>query len=1066
MMLAYVSEFRKRSLFLFIAVITASNILVAQNLVFDRVNTQNLTNPFVSSLFQDEKGYLWVGTIGGLNKYNGYGFTRYRYLQDDSTSLSNPAITSFYQNDINFVYVGTRNGLNIYNYNTDKFQRIFYDQNSENASLKNNINCITAINKKLVLGTADGILILQDSSLLTVTHKNSKLLQGWNVNCMCVDRNSNLWIGAKKTVDGEMVNEVFHYSFASRRLVLIEVENATEHRGISEDYLGNIWVAADNGLICVQPGSSKTTFYPAPNGFYSNVSYTHTKDNFIWQCYWSFGITSFDIDKKEYQYYSNIPDQPKSLMSNKCWALLKDANEILWIGTDVGLQKVTNKRPGMDIVRKNVKDEKNSFRGNIINSVYASRIKNHVVYAGIDGEGFSIFNKLTRNAENFGPTAENKNPERFVNQFIEDHAGNIFILGQNHFQKMSFNSAGKSFVKTYFNFQEHYCATGIMDPIDTNRIWIGGKAEIFYYDRSNEKFKFFTKPRGIEGVFYCSFIIQDQLYFGFRNGLLQIDLKDQSIKKIDLPNVGNISCAIVTGDGKVLLGSQFLGIIMYSPISNKFGIMLNKNNEYFSEPSSMIQYKNNIWLTGNGGLTSYNKSNGEITEITTEDGLPSNVVHKLDQLDGYFYVASHEGLGIMNPDFQVSHFISPKLDVTKFQVLSDNATFSNIKNGDVITLSENQNTFKINFTVLDFNLPEKNRFKFRLLPLEKEWRSPVGENYLIFNSLAPGKYRFELLGANADQIWSMEPFVINIHIVPPFYKSKWFYPLLVIILLAIFLMIIYLRFKANTKKQILLEKIIKERTSEIQQQRAELMDSIIYAKRIQKAIFVGAEELHENLNNSFIYNKAKDKVSGDFYWIGRCKDMMVVFVGDCTGHGVPGAMLSIVGTSLLNQIIHEEFVWMPGEILTRLNYLFYRQLSLDLENIRDGMDAAVITVNLVNHSVYYSGAKLDAVCVKNNVLTDLKSHRVSIGEYKDSEFKTQTLEQDEQRTFYLFSDGMKDQHGGPDGKKLSMKRLREILIQASGLPMNEQKQFIYNTVNSWKAGYPQTDDMMLVSFKV
>jgi serine phosphatase RsbU (regulator of sigma subunit) len=177
-------------------------------------------------------------------------------------------------------------------------------------------------------------------------------------------------------------------------------------------------------------------------------------------------------------------------------------------------------------------------------------------------------------------------------------------------------------------------------------------------------------------------------------------------------------------------------------------------------------------------------------------------------------------------------------------------------------------------------------------------------------------------------------------------------------------------------------------------------------------------------------------------------------------------MLSIVGTSLLNQIIHEEFVWMPGEILTRLNYLFYRQLSLDMENIRDGMDAAVITVNLVNHSVYYSGAKLDAVCVKNNVLTDLKSHRVSIGEYKDSEFKTQTLAQDEQRTFYLFSDGMKDQHGGPDGKKLSMKRLREILIQASGLPMNEQKQFIYNTVNSWKAGYPQTDDMMLVSFKV
>src|SRR5439155_14694441 len=131
------------------------------------------------------------------------------------------------------------------------------------------------------------------------------------------------------------------------------------------------------------------------------------------------------------------------------------------------------------------------------------------------------------------------------------------------------------------------------------------------------------------------------------------------------------------------------------------------------------------------------------------------------------------------------------------------------------------------------------------------------------------------------------------------------------------------------------------------------LDSISYAERIQKAIFVGENVLSSSLSESFIFYKPKDKVSGDFYWIGKYKDLLIVFAGDCTGHGVPGAMLSIVGTSLLNKIVHEENIYLPGEILTRLNYLFYNQLNLKSDNIRDGMDASVITVNLANNLAYF-----------------------------------------------------------------------------------------------------------------
>ncbi|MBK9285146.1 MAG: SpoIIE family protein phosphatase [Sphingobacteriaceae bacterium] len=1046
---------------------SSSQTLISQTQIIDKVNTKNLSNPFVSALFQDSKGYLWVGTIGGLNKYNGYGFTRYRYLINDSSSLSNPAITSFYQNEPNHVFIGTRNGLNIYNYDSDQFKRIYFNEKEENAGLKNNINCLTAVSKTVVAGTGDGILLFDETKnqLQTISHRNSKLLEGWHITCMCVDRLGNLWIGARIRKSSGLIYQVFRYNFSSRRLHEIDIENKTHHCGISEDYLGNIWVANDNGLTCINPGTNNSTFYLAPNGFYSNVSYTHTKDNYIWQCYWSYGITSFDIDKKEFQTYSHSPDLPNSLMSNKCWALLRDDNDILWIGSDVGLQKITNKRPNIDIIQKDPQNFKQSLMGNMLTAVLPSRKQNQTVFVGVDGEGFSIYNKKTRKAINFGPNAEYKNIERFVNQFIEDKNGDVYVLGQNNFQKLVFkNESVKE--KYYYGLQEHYCASGMQDPIDSNRIWIGGKNEIFYFDKQSQKINVVDGLNNIDGVFYSTFFCSGNLYFGFKNGLIKLNPTTLETKRIDLPNTGNISCAVVSDNNEVVLGSQFLGLIKFSTGNNKYEILYNKNNEYFSEPSSILLYKGSLWFTGNGGLTRYNLDTKEITEVNTDDGLPSNVVHKIDLLDGYMYLASHNGLSIMNPDFQVSHFISPKVDVTKFEVLSDNLTFNNIQSNDELVLNERQNTFRINFTVLDFNLPEKNRFKFRLLPIENEWRSPVGENYLIFNSLPPGQYRFELLGANADQIWCMEPFVININIVPPFYKTKWFFPVLLITLLVVFVLFVFLRFRSNAKKRDMLEKIIKERTKEIQEQKAELLDSIIYAKRIQKAIFVGANELNESIPESFIYTKPKDKVSGDFYWIGKCKNHLIVFAGDCTGHGVPGALLSVVGTSLLNQIVHEEMLWNPGEILTRLNNIFYRQLSLDVENVRDGMDCSVISIEMKSKKVYYAGAKLDAIMITPNELVDLRSQRISIGENIDTVFTAQTLLKESACSFYLFSDGIRDQHGGPDNKKLSMKRFRDILLQASKLPMAEQKQYIYNTINSWKASMPQTDDMILIGLKI
>ncbi|MBL7918701.1 MAG: SpoIIE family protein phosphatase [Bacteroidia bacterium] len=1043
---------------------------VAQNVVFDKVKSKGLTNALISCIFQDQKGYLWVGTTAGLNRYDGYSFINYRSDKNDTTTIGYPTVSAILQYDANQIMIGTRYGLNLFNYNTNSFKRVKIDTACKNYPKRYNIQCIKENNLgQKIVGTSDGVFRYNASKNIIEPFFNGKqnLFEGYVVQSMCYDRVGNLWAGVKKLENDHPVTAVFKYSESAKKIEEVKILQGinSEYIGISEDYLGNIWVAVDDGLVSINPASYSQNYYKAPEGFYSNISYYHTKDNLIWQCYWSFGLTSFDIDKKEFKVYKVDPENSKSLMSNKCWSICKDDNDILWVGTDVGLQKLTSSRPSVEVVKRNSQNTENSFLSNRVSAVLASENNNNIILAGIDGEGFSIYNRITKRSQNYGPNATNKNDERFVNHFYEDEKGDIYAAGGNNLNKISFVDE-KVIVKNYFKTQEHYAYRIEKDPFNPDILFIGGIGEIIIFNKTTETFNFIKEPAGISQSFVSSFIFKGKVYFTHINGALRIDPSTLDMDDLRLPDVGNINSSVVLNDSTILLSSQYMGLVKLFPDSRRFETVFKGKSDFFPEISDLLVYKDIVWMASPTGLLKHNFRTNETSEVTIEDGLPTEIIHRLDILDGYLFIGSQEGLIMFNPDYQASHFNMPKVEVTSIQGISEPFSINSFSNGVEISLTEKQNSFKINFTLLDFNLPEKNSFKYRLLPIEKEWQTLYNEHSVTFNALAPGIYTFELKGANADQNWSGEPISLKIVIVPPFYKAKWFQFLVITIIFFGIILAIYLRIRIDRKKQILLEKIIKERTAEIQAQRLELLDSINYARRIQKALFVGEDVLMSSLPNSFIYNKPKDKLSGDFYWIGRHKDMLIVFVGDCTGHGVPGAMLSVVGTSILSKIVHEEGLYLPGEILTRLNHLFFKQLNLKEDYTRDGMDASIITINLVNKNVYFSAANNDAVYVEKDTLVELKSKRGSIGSAENNEFSTVTVSNSAGRFFYLYSDGVKDQFGGPKHKKLSSKRFKEILSEGSVLTMAEQKDLLHQRITRWKGEVPQTDDMMVIGVKL
>lgn len=267
-------------------------------------------------------------------------------------------------------------------------------------------------------------------------------------------------------------------------------------------------------------------------------------------------------------------------------------------------------------------------------------------------------------------------------------------------------------------------------------------------------------------------------------------------------------------------------------------------------------------------------------------------------------------------------------------------------------------------------------------------------------------------------------------------------------------------------------KILKERNSIISKQKhlleqkhKDITDSINYAQKIQSALIISEEKLNARGNNSFVIFKPRDVVSGDFYWFSEHKGYKIIALADCTGHGVPGAFMSMIGITLLNQIVNEKGVISPAMILNNLRKEIIQALSADASDKRDGMDIAVIAFN--EHELLYAGANSPVLLVNNNEITELKPNKQPVGNYeKQEDFSEQRLSITKDLKVYLFSDGVVDQFGGPHGKKLKVKLFKQWLSDTSSLAMKEQKTRLELNIDNWRAGFDQTDDISLIGIKL
>lgn len=278
--------------------------------------------------------------------------------------------------------------------------------------------------------------------------------------------------------------------------------------------------------------------------------------------------------------------------------------------------------------------------------------------------------------------------------------------------------------------------------------------------------------------------------------------------------------------------------------------------------------------------------------------------------------------------------------------------------------------------------------------------------------------------------------------------------------------------KIITKKNVLL----KESKAEIELQHSEIRSSINYAKRIQEAILPSNSLVEKYLKNAFIYYQPKDIIAGDFYWMHILPepkgwdvngDTILFSAADCTGHGVPGAMVSVVCNNALNQSVKEFGITQPNLILEKTRELVVETFSESIENVQDGMDLALCSVNLKTKELQYAGANNPLWIIRKGELIETKGDKHHVGKcdlmpnFTNHEFKLETGD-----CIYIFSDGYVDQFGGPKGKKFMSAKFKNLLLSIQDKSIIEQKEILKTNFNNWKGSLEQVDDVCVIGLKI
>jgi serine phosphatase RsbU (regulator of sigma subunit) len=405
-------------------------------------------------------------------------------------------------------------------------------------------------------------------------------------------------------------------------------------------------------------------------------------------------------------------------------------------------------------------------------------------------------------------------------------------------------------------------------------------------------------------------------------------------------------------------------------------------------------------------------------------------------------------------------------------------------------LKYNENYFSIEFVSPNFLNPQKIRYKYMLEGLDKNWTTSTYQFKVSYPNIEPGVYTFRIKVTDANGKWSKNDKAVKIIISPPFWRTKFFY--VVSALIAILALSSYTRLRERSLKRQnrILEERVKMRTKDVIQQKEiielksieleralfKINDNINYSNKIKQAILPELAEIKKLFPETFIIYNPKLVVSGDFYFFAkqetskRQPKFAVLGIADGSGHGVPGALMSVIGSTLLNDIVNLKGITKPAHILDELQLGVKETLKITEQNNyeAESIECVICKFNFERNILEYAGAKLPIYIVRNQELIELKGDRMRIGagsanlyeRFTENEFQLQQGDY-----IYICTDGFANQFGGDKGRKFKTKRLKDMLLSlhtTSYVQQEEQIKFIFE---NWMGSNERVDDLLIVGIR-
>ncbi len=371
---------------------------------------------------------------------------------------------------------------------------------------------------------------------------------------------------------------------------------------------------------------------------------------------------------------------------------------------------------------------------------------------------------------------------------------------------------------------------------------------------------------------------------------------------------------------------------------------------------------------------------------------------------------------------------------------------------------------------------DETQFEYLLEGFDQNWKVANESGLVFYSNIGKGSYTFKLRPKDRNQDTHGFEISQSFRVVIPVWNSS----LAMILYFIIFLggLTFFIQYRTQSLRianQILREKELNalkvaRQREELSVKNKNITDSIRYAQKIQEALLPSNEYFKELMPESFALLQPKDIVSGDFYWISEAHGKIFVVSADCTGHGVPGALMSMIGFEMLGKVIHDQGIRHPSEILTVLSRGIETTFSRHMRDplLKEGIDLGLVMVDKKNKKAEFAGAFSTLYLIRDNRLTEIKGNRMTVGlkdTGPDDEFTNHYIELEEEDRMYLFTDGYPDQFGGPKGKKFMYRRFKHLLLTINESPMKQQMKFLQETLKLWMGETGQVDDIQIIGMQ-